>query len=91
MACELLGVGSIKQTDTHYGVKKGAYGMFNWRLKWRTKFPSTVLEYLMRIQVFDILLNHTHIHLRTSIETNLSMSESSTPFTEERKQMPCKI
>jgi len=51
--CELIGCGQPKMTDTHPSVKIKAYGMFNYRLKWRCKYPDMNLEYLMRIGVWD--------------------------------------
>lgn len=67
ISCEMMGVGQPKQTDVHYGVKKGAYGMFNWRLKWRAKYPSTTLEYLMRIQIWDDNLLGSHASIAEGI------------------------
>ena len=52
VSCELLGAGNPKMTDTHKSVKVKAYGMFNYRLKWRCKYPDMNLEYLMRIGVW---------------------------------------
>lgn len=67
ISCELIGLGQPKQTDVHYGVKKGAYGMFNWRLKWRLKYPSTSLEYLTRIQIWDDNLLGSHASIAEGI------------------------
>ena len=67
ISVELIGLGQPKQTDVHYGVKKGAYGMFNWRLKWRLKYPSTSLEYLMRIQIWDDNLLGSHASIAEGI------------------------
>ena len=60
VSCELMGVGQPKTTDTHKSVKVKAYGMFNYRLKWRCKYPDMNLEYLLRIGVWDENLMAAH-------------------------------
>jgi hypothetical protein len=58
--CEMLGMGDAKMTDTHYGVKLKAFGMFNYRLKWHCKYPSDSLDYLLRIGIWDYNLLTPH-------------------------------
>ena len=70
ISCELMGAGQPKQTDVHYGVKKGAFGMFNWRLKWRCKYPSTTLEYLMRIQVRTSIFHQDEVKSLRSVSSS---------------------
>jgi len=60
VACELLGIGTPKLTDVHSGVKIKAFGMFNWRLKWRCKFPDMNNEFLLRVALWDDNLLTAH-------------------------------
>ncbi len=62
LSLELLGVANAKETDCHNAVKRRALGMFNYRLKWRCRYPNPNLSFLLRVQVWHAgLLSDTSI------------------------------
>ena len=63
------------------GVKVKAYGMFNYRLKWRCRYPDMNLDYLLRIGLWDenLLTAHQVCRLGSNQIRSLEITPSRTP------------
>ena len=52
-----------------------APGLFNWRLKWRCRFPTDGVEFLLRLGVWDentLSPNQAHLFARSLLSNSCS-------------------